>query len=139
MYARFTPRGRSAGRVAAKVVASAVATLTSIIRRPASVPNGYYQAPPAEPAVTARSPASPVIPVLRPFASSSSVASVTSPVVLPSDRPAQSPWPIASPSPDRVVVPVIVERNPPPVKYEQPQRWEYTQWDLTPIYPPERL
>jgi hypothetical protein len=61
-----------------------------------------------------------------------------SPVVPTPDRPVQSPRPMASPSIDRVVVPVVVQRDPPPVKYEQPQRWEYTQWDLRPIYPPER-
>jgi hypothetical protein len=137
MYARFTPRGLFAGRIAAKVflVGAAVAILASIVRssnHSSSTPSsGYYQAPSAEPAVTARSPTSPVAPILRPFASSSSD---TSPVVPTSDRPAQSPFPMASPNLDRVVVPVVIQRDPPPMRYEQPQRWEYTQWDLRPIY-----
>jgi hypothetical protein len=134
MCARFTPRGLFAGRIAAKVffVGVTVAILTSIVRssnRPSPPSSGYY----AEPTVTARSTASPTVPVLRPFAGSPSVASVASPVSSP-DRPVPSPWPMASPSPDRVVVPIVVQRDPPTVKYEPPQRWEYMQWDFTPIY-----
>ncbi len=130
MYARFTPRGLFAGRIAAKVflVGAAVAILTSIVRssnHSSSTPSsGYYQAPSAEPAIAARSTVSPVAPVVRPFANSPSVASVASPVVPSSARPAPSPWPLASVSAERVVVPIAIERDPPPVKYEQPQRWE---------------